>query len=67
MGSVIFTLHIYLLMKWLYTCSNSCLFLLNKPILVAIQEILEGAFAFFSAGSYKNPIMELKKYAQTHM
>ena len=60
MGSVIFTLHIYLLMKWLYTCSN-------KPILVAIQEILEGAFAFFSAGSYKNPIMGLKKYAQTYM
>ena len=54
-------------MKWLYTCSNSCLFLLNKPILVAIQEILEGAFAFFSAGSYKNPIMGLKKYAQTYM
>ena len=30
MGSVIFTLHIYLLMKWLYTCSNSCLFFIEQ-------------------------------------
>ena len=28
---------------------------------MAIQEIVEGALAFFSAGSYKNPIMGLKK------